>query len=138
MWTKIIAGAGSFALALALAWLYGNARYGNGRADEANGWQKVVIEQAEELAKVRKADDGRVTQATTNYVRTHERLQPIIYQSKEKVVQYAQTPSGNIICLDASRVHGIDTDAAALGLRPAATAADSGPTLRANADITQP
>jgi hypothetical protein len=138
MWTKIIAGAGSFALALALAWLYGNARYSEGRADEANGWQKVVIEQAEYLAKARKADDGRVTLATTNYVRTHERLQPIIYKSKERVAEYAQTPSGAIICLDASRVHGIDANAAALGLRPAATATDSGPTLRADADITEP
>lgn len=138
MWTKIIAGAGSLLLALAMAWLHGNARYREGRADEANGWQKVVIEQAEELGKARRADDGRVAAATTNYVRTHERLQPIIYQSKEKVLEYAKTPSGAVICLDASRVYGIDADAAALGLRPAAATGDSDPTLRANADITEP
>ncbi len=138
MWAKIIAGAGSIALALALAWLYGNARYSEGRSDEANGWQKVVIEQARELSKVRKADDNRVVQSATNYIRTHERLQPIIIQSKQKVAEYAQTPSGVIICLDASRVRGIDENAAALGLRTATATGDSGPTLRTNVDITEP
>lgn len=138
MWTRIIAGAGSLLLALALAWAYGNARYGQGKSDEAGKWRTKVAEQAGQIAELRAADDGRVTQSATNYVRTLERLQPIIIQSKQEVADYAQTPSGAVICLDAIRVHGIDTHAAALGLRPATATANGNPALPTVADSPQP
>lgn len=137
-WTRILGGAGVLALALVLAWLYGTARYDAGKSvgiiAEAAKWQKRVDEQSTQIADLRVANERKVAQATTRYVETREQLQPIIVQSKERVREYASTPSGAVQCLSSDRVHGIDASATALGLQPAATAASGDGTVRANAD----
>ncbi len=138
MWTRILGGAGALALALALAWLYGNARFDAGQSDgklaEASKWQKRVDEQAAQIADLRVANERRVAQAAGRYVETVQRFQPIIVQSNERVREYAATPSGAVQCLAPNRVHGIDADAAALGLQPAAAAASGDGTMQADAD----
>jgi hypothetical protein len=138
MWTRILGGAGVLALALALAWLHGNARYDAGKAAgtlaETGKWQKRVDEQSARIADLRVANERKVAGATVRYVETREQLQPIIMQSNERVREYAATPSGAVQCLTSDRVHGIDANAAALGLQPAATAASGDGTLHANAD----
>ena len=138
MWTRVLGGAGVLALALALAWLYGNARYDAGKSAgitaEAGKWQKRVDEQSTQIADLRVANERRVAQATTRYIETREQLQPIIVQSKERVREYAATPSGAVQCLPADRVHGIDADAAALGLQPATAATGGDGTVRPNHD----
>ncbi len=137
-WGRILGGAGVLALALALAWLYGNARYDAGKSAgtlaEAGKWQKRVDEQSAQIADLRVANERKVAQATTRYVETREQLQPIIVQSKERVREYAATPSGAVQCLASDRVHGIDANAAALGLQPAAAADGGDATLHPDAD----
>lgn len=125
MWTRILGGAGALALALALVWLHGNARYDAGQSAgtlaEARKWQKRADEQAAQIADLRVSNERRVTQAAGRYVETVQRLQPIIVQSNERVRDYAATPVGSVQCLAPDRVHGIDANAAALGLQSAAT-----------------
>ncbi|WP_298399553.1 hypothetical protein [Sphingobium sp.] len=137
-WGRILGGAGVLALALALAWLYGNARYDAGKSAgtlaEAGKWQKRVDEQSAQIADLRVANERKVAQATTRYVETREQLQPIIVQSKERVREYAATPSGAVQCLASDRVHGIDANAAALGLQPAPAADGGDATLHPDAD----
>lgn len=129
MWTRILGGAGVLALALALAWLYGNARYDAGRSAgtvaEADKWRKKVDEQSAQIADLRVANERRVAQATGNFTERITEIQPVIVRSTETVTRYANTPVGAAQCLSADRVSGIDADAAALGLQPA-TAAPSG------------
>jgi hypothetical protein len=136
MWTRILGGAGVLTLALALAWLYGNARYEAGKSAgklaEAGKWQKRVDEQSARIADLRVANERKVTGATVRYVKTREQIQPIIMQSNERVREYAATPSGAVQCLASDRVYGIDTNAAALGLQPAAASGDE--TLHSDAD----
>lgn len=138
MWTRILGGAGALALALALAWLHGNARYDAGKSAgtlaEAGKWQKRVDEQSAQIADLRVANERRVAGATVRYVETREQLQPIIVQSKERVREYAATPSGAVQCLTSDRVRGIDANAAALGLQSAPAAASGDGTLRADDD----
>lgn len=138
MWTRILGGAGALALALALVWLHGNARYDAGQSAgklaEASKWQKRVDEQAAQIADLRVANERRGAQAAGRYVETVQRLQPIIVQSNERVREYAATPSGAVQCLAPDRVHGIDADAAALGLQPAPAAASGDGALQADAD----
>jgi hypothetical protein len=120
----IWAGAGGLMLALVLAgvmiWLFGNAREAAGRASgEARAdarWQALVKEQSGLIADLRVANERKVTDATTRYITTRERLQPIIIQSLQEATDYAQTPAGAVQCLDADRVRGIEASAAALGL----------------------
>lgn len=138
MWARILGGAGVLALALALAWLHGNARYDAGKSAgtlaEAGKWQKRVDEQSARIADLRVANERKVAQATTRYVETREQLQPIIMQSNERVWEYAATPSGAVQCLPSDRVYGIDANAAALGLQTAATAASGDGTLHPDSD----
>lgn len=138
IWGRILGGAGVLALALALVWLYGNARYDAGKSvatlAEARKWQKTVDEQSARIADLRVANERKVAQATTRYVETREQLQPIIVKSNESVRDYANTPSGAVQCLSSDRVHGIDANAAALGLQPAAAAASGDATLHPIAD----
>jgi len=138
MWARILGGAGALALALSLAWLYGNARYDTGKSAgtlaEAGKWQKRVEEQSARIADLRVANERKVAGATTRYVETRERLQPIVMQSNERVREYAATPSGAVECLSSDRVRGIDASAAALGLQPTAAAPSGDGTLHPNAD----
>ncbi len=128
-WGRIAGNAGAFALALALAAIFGVAQYFAGKTAgamaEAQKWQKRVDQQAAVIADLRVANERKAAQATTRYVETREQLQPIIVQSKERIREYAATPAGAVQCLTADRVRGIDANAAALGLQPV-PAADSG------------
>lgn len=138
MWTRILGGAGALALALALVWLHGNARYDAGQSEgklaEASKWQKRVDEQSAQIADLRVANERRGAQAAGRYVETVQRLQPIIVQSNEKVRDYVATTAGAVQCLAPDRVHGIDATAAALGLQPAAPAASGDGALQADND----
>lgn len=138
MWTRILGGAGVLALALALAWLYGNARYDAGKSAgtlaEAGKWRRQVDEQSERIADLRVANERKGAQATSRYIETREQLQPIIVQSNERVREYAATSSGAVQCLASDRVHGIDANAAALGLQPTAAADGGDATLHPDAD----
>lgn len=137
-------GAASFVLALValVVWQFGNAREAAGRATgEARAdarWQKLVDQQAATIAELRVANERKVTDATTRYVTTQERLQPIIIRSFEEGRDYAQTPAGAVQCLGPDRVRGIEESAAALGLSPPAAAASGSGALRQNTDHNEP
>lgn len=137
-WGRILGGAGVLALALALAWLHGNARYAAGKSDgtlaEAGKWRSKVDEQAAQIADLRVANERKVADATVRYVTRVEQLQPIIVQGKETVREYEKTVAGAAMCLSPERVRGIDADAAALGLSPAAPADGGDGTLHADDD----
>jgi hypothetical protein len=90
------------------------------------------------IADLRVANERKVTDATTRYVTTQERLQPIIIRSFEEARDYAQTPAGAVQCLAADRVRSIEESAAALGLSPPAAAAGGSGALRPNPDPDKP
>jgi len=116
MWGRVLAGAGALALALALAWLYGGARYDAGELAERVKWKDVVADKEREIAALRIGNERRVTAAVATFADKITALQPVIVRSTDTVTKYAQTPAGAVECLSADRVHGIDADAAALGL----------------------
>lgn len=122
MWGRVLAGAGALALALALAWLYGAARHDTGELAERVKWKDVVAAKERELAALRIGNEQRVTAAVASFADKMTALQPVIVRSTDTVTKYAQTPAGAVECLSADRVHGIDADAAALGLFPAPAA----------------
>lgn len=145
-WQRILGlgGAAAFVLALValVIWQFGNAREAEGKATgEARAdarWQKLVYEQAATIADLRTANERKVTDATTRYVTTQERLQPIIIRSFQEARDYAQTPAGAVQCLGSDRVRGIEESAAALGLSPPAAAAVGSGALRPDPDPDEP
>ncbi|WOF43757.1 hypothetical protein KNJ79_01985 [Sphingopyxis indica] len=119
---RVLAGTGALALVLALAWLFGEARYDAGANAEEAKWQAVIADKEREIADLRVSAEQRVTQAVNSYADRIAAIEPVIVRSTDTVTKYAQTSAGSAECLSADRVLGIDADAAALGLRPAAAA----------------
>lgn len=138
MWTRVLGGAGALALALALIWLYGDSRARAGKLTERLAWQEIVANKERQIADLRVANAMKTASATTNYVQTVERMQPIVVQSEVKVRDYAATPAGAVRCLAADRVRGIEAAAAALGLQPAAAARSGDGTVPPDADAARP
>lgn len=134
MWTRILGGVGALALTLALAWLYGNARYEAGQMRERSEWNALSAKQHQQRAEELVAAERRVTAATANYADRLAAIEPVVLRSRDTVTRYAQTPAGIALCLSAERVRGIDADASALGLQPDAAAASGDGTLHPNAD----
>lgn len=116
MLSRLAAGVGVLALAAFFAWLYGNARYHSGALAERVKWAQAATAAATQRAEERHADDARVISAQALYAAKLAKLEPIVLHSREKVIQYAQTDAGRVLCLDVDRVRGIEADASRLGL----------------------
>jgi hypothetical protein len=125
MWLKL--GGGFLILAvIGLAiWLYGGARYKQGKADEAQAWtQKVVQAERDKLAAYQ-AGIARGQAAEVGYHETiRERVVPITKTIIERAAAYAQTTDGSSLCLPAERVSWLEQTRSAL-LPPSPTPATS-------------
>lgn len=131
---RILAGASALALALGLAWLYGNARHEAGVLQERVIWTRLAADTEQKRAVQSLQDERRVATAVAQYAQRVAALEPIIIRSTDTVTRYAQTPAGAAPCLAADRVSGIDADAAALGLQPAIAPESGERTLPADPD----
>jgi hypothetical protein len=140
MWLKL--GGGFLILAvIGLAiWLYGGARYKQGKADEAQAWtQKVVQAERDKLAAYQ-AGVARGQAAEAGYHETiRERVVPITKTIIERAAAYAQTPDGSSLCLPAERVSWLEQTRSSLFPSAAPAPASSGDsTMLANPEGTQP
>lgn len=127
MWWKI--GGGFIILAvIGLAiWLYGGARYKQGKADERGAWQEVVAQAERDKLKAFQAGLARVQEAEVQYHETvRDRIVPVTRTIIERSTAYAQTPEGSELCLAPARVELLAQTRSSLF--PAATtpATDSG------------
>lgn len=134
MWMKLIGGGVILAVVGFLILQFGSAKYEQGQLLERGKWQEAA-----RLAEVRRGnerlvDERRVTAAVQAFADTITAQQPVIVRSINTVREYAQTPAGAVRCLAADRVHGIDADAAALGLHPAAAPTDGVAAVPADPD----
>jgi len=135
---RILIGAGAIALALFLAWMYGNARYDAGKLAERDKWHVASIAAEHQRGEERIADYARGVAAIGHYTDQVGSLAASALKSQIIVRDYAQTAAGRVQCLSADRVLGIDADAAGLGFFTPAAAIGSDATLHADADRPQP
>ena len=119
MLARLAAGAGALALAVALAWMHGNARFAAGELAERAVWLEGSVKSERELAAREVSAERRAANAAASFADQLVRIEPIVLRSSDTVTRYAQTPAGAAACLDAGRLRGIEADAAALGLAPA-------------------
>ena len=108
-------------------WLYGNARYAAGKADERTAWQAKVIDgKNDQLAAYQRGVDS-VLAADRGYNETiRERVVPITKTIVERATEYAATPDGSTVCLPADRVLVLDQTTSAF-FNPAPAATPGGP-----------
>jgi hypothetical protein len=126
MWWKI--GGGFIILAvIGLAiWLYGGARYKQGKADERGAWQEVVAQAERDKLKAFQAGLARVQKAEVEYLTAYrDRIVPVTRTIIERSTAYAQTPEGSELCLPAARVELLAQTRSTLFPASAAPAADS-------------
>ena len=133
MLARLAAGAGALALAVALAWMHGNARYASGELAERAVWLDGSVQAERELAAREVAAERRAGDAAATFADRIAAFEPVVLRSHDTVTRYAQTSSGAAACLDVGRVRGIEADAAALGLAPADSASGSD-AVRADTD----
>ena len=133
MLARLAAGAGALALAVALAWMHGNARFAAGELAERAVWLEGSVKSERELAAREVSAERRAANAAASFADQLVRIEPIVLRSSDTVTRYAQTPAGAVACLGADRVHGIEADAAALGLVPA-NPASGGDAVHADPD----
>lgn len=133
MLARLAAGAGALALAVALAWLHGNARFNAGELAERAVWLTDSVAAERVMAAREVAAERRAAVASEAFADRLASFEPIVLRSHDTVTRYAQTPAGAAACLAAERVRGIEADAAALGLA-AADPASGGDAVRANPD----
>jgi hypothetical protein len=138
MLAKLVTGAGAIALALFLAWMYGNARYDAGKLAERDAWHVASIDAERQRGDERIADYARGAAAVGHYADQVGALAASALKSQMTVRDYAQTAAGRVQCLSADRVLGIDADAAGLGFFTPSTAPGRDGTLHADADRAQP
>lgn len=126
---KLLAGAGVLALAALLVWMYGDARFEQGRLIERDRWRLEQIDVADMLADSRVAAEQRVAAAAAVQADRVASIAAVMAGSREKVAHYAQTGAGGVRCLDDQRVRGIEQDRASLfpptGATPAGGGADT-------------
>lgn len=135
MWWKLLAGAGSLALAVFLVLTYGNAREAQGRLTE-----QVAAAKRQALADRLAGDaalaaERRVTAAVGDYAARAAARRPIVLTNIKEVRTYASTPAGAALCRSAERVRLVDGLDAAL-FPPAAPFSADGRTEAVPADAT--
>ena len=133
MLARLAAGAGALALAVALAWMHGNARYDAGELAERAVWLEGSVKAERELAAREVSAERRAANAAASFADRLASIEPIVLRSSDTVTRYAQTPAGAAACLGADRVRGIEADAAALGF-PAPDPARGGDAVHADPD----
>lgn len=115
MLARLAAGAGALALAVALAWMHGNARYDAGELAERADWLEGSVKAERELAAREVSAERRAADAAASFADRLAQIEPVVLRSSDTVTRYAQTPAGAVACLGADRVRGIEADASALG-----------------------
>lgn len=105
MWLKIGGGLMVLAVIGLVVWLYGGARYKQGKSDERTAWQAKVVEAERQKLVAYQAGVASVQRADANYIETiREKVVPITKTIIERTAAYAATPEGAAICLLADRV----------------------------------
>lgn len=94
-----------------------------GRSEERTQWQAKVIEAERGRLVAFQAGLAQRDEASTHYRETVRQLPPITNRIVERTTQYAATPAGAAVCLDADRVREIERDRAILFAAPSPAAA---------------
>lgn len=125
----------ALAAAYFLITMYGSARESKGHSDEAALWSGVVVKAEQDKLKAYQQGVQSVINADVHYTETiREKLVPVTKTIVERATQYAATPDGSSVCLNAERVLGLESSLSTLF--PPATAAITGsvePTVSADA-----
>jgi hypothetical protein len=133
MLSKLGAGVGLLALAAFFGWLYGNARYAAGLAVGTTSVASQVNAAAEsvrvsaELAYAKGIAENQAREVA--HIEWRDRwFTPAKEIIIKRITEYAQTPTGAAVCLDADglRAANQDIDAANLLATPATTSRSAG------------
>lgn len=119
-----------------LVTMYGSARYEAGKQSQ-RAEHSLQLAKANQNALVQfKAGLDLRQAAEVRYVETVRQLPPVTHTVIERSTEYAQTPAGSAMCLDADRVLWLDETRARLF--PAGTASPGGASGALPADASGP
>jgi len=121
MYAKLMMGAAAVLAAALFAYLgqvlirsYGAARYSQGLAEGREAQWPQILSANAAAAKAALVARDRIIAAETERGREAARAATLIRRSDEEVRAYETSDAGHVPCLDAGRVHAIDTFRAAL------------------------